>query len=126
MDWPMEPAVNLDMAWTAWLQGVANLTAWTIPLWITLALLVVLIPLVVARTVRRHGFWCRLAGREVEVDFEERGLPGFRRALAVRACSRFDPAGAVDCDRRCLDPDFRCKWNPVLPTGVTAGRRNAR
>lgn len=127
MDWPMEAAVNLDLAWTAWIQDVADVVAWTIPLWIGFAALTFLIPLALAHTVRRHSFWCRDGRREVEVKFEERGLPGFRRALAVRACSRFDPPNAVCCRRRCLDPDFRSKWEPALPSATVAvGRIGAR
>jgi len=123
MDWPpMEAAaaVNMDLAWTTWFQSVADVAAWTFPLWIGRGALVVLVPLALAHTVRRHTFWCRDAGRDVEVEFEERGLPGFRRALAVRTCSRFDPACAVDCRRRCLDPDFRSKWEPALARTTVA------
>jgi len=64
--------------------------------------------------VRRY-FWCPIHQREVEVEFEERGLPGFRMALGVRSCSVFEPPTAVDCERRCLDPAFRQRWAPPTP-----------
>ena len=62
--------------------------------------------------VRRRHFWCALSEREVEVEFEEHGFPGFRSA-AVRSCSAFEPAAAVVCDRRCEDPVYRRQWEPV-------------
>jgi hypothetical protein len=43
---------------------------------------------------RRRRFWCPLHRREVEVEFDERGLPGFRRQVAVKSCSVFDPPTA--------------------------------
>jgi len=65
--------------------------------------------------VRRRHFWCALERREVEVEFEERGLPGFRRQLAVRSCSVFDPPTAVACGRRCLESAYRRQWDTPLP-----------
>lgn len=66
------------------------------------------------RVVRRY-FWCAVHQREVEVELEERGLPGFRVPVAVRSCSVFDPPTAIDCERRCLDPAFRARWAPPVP-----------
>src|ERR1700675_5073732 len=43
----------------------------------------------ITRIVRRRRFWCDRAQGEVEVEFEEQGLIGFRRAVAVRSCSVF-------------------------------------
>jgi len=64
---------------------------------------------------RRRRSWCALVEREVEVEYDTRGLPGFRAAVAVRACSVYDPPTAVECRRRCLDPAFRRQWPPALP-----------
>lgn len=77
--------------------------------------------------VRRRRFWCAWSRREVEVEFETRGLPGFRRVVTVRSCSAFDPPTAIECRRRCLDAAFRRQWEPPLPvydgsaTGVERG-----
>lgn len=65
------------------------------------------------RRVWRH-FWCGLNRDEVEVEFEERGVPGFRAAHVVR-CSAFDPPTAVACARSCVDGTFRRRWPPSLP-----------
>jgi hypothetical protein len=84
--------------------GVVTGVAWGL-----LAVLLFLLPLAIPRLIvrcRRH-FWCATAGARAEVEFEERGLPGFRTATAVLSCSCFDPPEAVACERRCLDPTFR-------------------
>jgi len=60
--------------------------------------------------IRRYHFWCALSHREVEVEFEEVGLPGFWREVAVKRCSAFDPPTAVSCRRCCLDPTYRHLW----------------
>lgn len=59
-----------------------------------------------AHTTRRR-FWCDWCARDVEAEFEEEGLPGFRRSVAVRSCTAFDPPAAIECPRRCLDPTYR-------------------
>ncbi|HEV8310281.1 MAG TPA: universal stress protein [Methylomirabilota bacterium] len=66
------------------------------------------------RVVRRR-FWCASRRRDVEVEFVERGLPGFAVAVAVRSCSAFDPPTAIDCRRQCADAAFRRQWEPPLP-----------
>jgi len=73
--------------------------------------------------VRRRHFWCELSGREVEVEFEEDGFPGFRLASVV-SCSAFEPATAVACDRRCGDPVLHRQWQrvPGLYTRGVFGR----
>jgi len=46
--------------------------------WALLAVLLLLLPLAIPRSIvrcRRH-FWCATAGTRTEVEFEERGLPG--------------------------------------------------
>ena len=67
------------------------------------------------RVVRRRHFWCRRAQGEVEVEFEERGLAGFRRAVAVRSCSLFDPPTDVRCGRSCLTQEVRLRLPMTLP-----------
>lgn len=51
------------------------------------------------------------------MELEERGWPGFRAAVAVKRCTAFEPATAIDCRRRCLDRAFRTPWTPALPLG---------
>jgi hypothetical protein len=57
--------------------------------------------------VRRMRFWCHQAERDVEVVFQTRGLPGFRRVVGVKSCTAFEPRTDVTCTRRCTDPDHR-------------------
>jgi len=87
-----------------------------------LAVLLLLLPLAVPRLFarRRRHFWCATARERVDVEFEARGLPGFRSAIAVLSCSKFEPPSAIACQRRCLDAAFRRQWPPALPVG---GRR---
>jgi hypothetical protein len=86
-----------------------------------LAVLLLLLPLAIPRFFvrRRRHFWCATARERVDVEFEDRGLPGFRNAIAVLSCSRFEPPSAIACQRRCLDAAFRRQWPPALPV---AGR----
>ena len=76
-----------------------------------LAVLLLLLPLAVPRLIVRcrRKFWCATAQARVEVEFEERGLPGFRNATGVISCSCFDPPAAITCQRRCLDSTFRLR-----------------
>lgn len=87
--------------------------------WALLGALLLLFPLVVLfyRATRRRHFWCAHSRREAEVEFEERGLPGFRWMAAVKSCTVFDPPTAVGCSRRCLEAEFRRRWPPALPVG---------
>lgn len=88
----------------AWIQGFTDVFAWgLVGALLILAPLLALLP----GAVERRRFWCPLSRREAEVEFEVRGLPGWRRPVAVRSCSVFDPPTAVVCRRRCLDPAFR-------------------
>ena len=86
-----------------------------------LGFLLLLLPLAIPRLIirRRRHFWCATGGERVDVEFEERGMPGFR-TIAVLSCSRFEPPSAIACQRRCLDAAFRRQWPPALPVG---GRR---
>ncbi|HXJ78894.1 MAG TPA: hypothetical protein VMS64_09460 [Candidatus Methylomirabilis sp.] len=87
--------------------------------WAMLAIPLALIMFVVlfARMTRRRRFWCAKTQREVEVQFEERGLPGLGWTEGVKACSVFDPASAVSCHRACRESRFRRQWPPALPVG---------
>jgi len=71
---------------------------------------------------RRRGFRCPLVRREVEVEFEERHVLGFRRSAGVRSCSVFELPTAIECQRRCVDGAFRRQWEPALPVLTRVGR----
>lgn len=66
---------------------------------------------------RRRRFWCAQTRREVEVEFEEHGLPGLRWQGAVLSCSIFEPPTRVAYGRRCLSSAFRRQWPSPLPVG---------
>ena len=112
MDWPSGWSDGAVAAAT-WTQAITDALGWGM-----LAALLFLAPLVVlfCRVIRRRRFWCAHNRREVEVEFVERGLPGFRHAVSVRSCSVFDPPTAVECRRGCLDADVRRQpWAPAVP-----------
>lgn len=96
-------------------QGVAELFAYVA--FIVAALLLLSLALLVTQAVRRRRFYCAPSGLDVEVQFDERGLPGMRRSVGVLSCSAFEPPNAVRCSRRCLDEDVRRLWQswPALP-----------
>ena len=50
------------------------------------------------RPARVRRLWCRTAGREVEATFI---------ANTVRACTAFEPVGAITCGRACEGTDHR-------------------
>ena len=113
MDWPLSPTGgDLQEAW----GQVSSVFVWGILLWagFVSVLAVALVP-IATRAVRRRHFWCARAGAQVEVEFEERGLVGFRRGVAVLSCSVFDPPTAVGCRRDCLDRDVRIRLPMTLP-----------
>jgi hypothetical protein len=90
------------------LQGVAELLAYVA---IVVAVLLFLsLGLLITQTARRRQFHCARSGLDVEVEFEERGLPGMRRTARVFSCSAFEPPEDVRCNRRCLDEDVRRLW----------------
>ena len=105
MDWPIaSPGWDVQVAWVE----RASMLGWGLLIWAGVAAtLVVLVLPIALDVVRRRRFWCLRAQREVEVEFEEHGLIGFRRAVAVRSCSVFDPPTEVGCQRSCLDRDAR-------------------
>ena len=111
--WPEVAAWPEKAVLTASIQGIADQLGWGV-----LISLLFLLPLVVlfSRAIRRRRFRCAQAAREVEVEFEERGLLGFGHAISVRSCSAFDPPAAVECQRRCLDSEFRRRWVAAAPT----------
>lgn len=111
MDWPLGwSGVETSQAWTS---GTADLFAWGL-----LGILLFMVPVLVllSGATRRRRFWCAESGRDVEVEFEERGFPGLRRAV-VKSCSAFDPPGALICRRRCLDPGYQRPWQPTIGFG---------
>ena len=92
-------------------------------LWaVVAAVLLLVLPVLIV--VRRRRFRCAQANRDVEVDFEERGLPGHRVPIAVLSCSAFDPATHVTCSRACLHDGERVTvQEPVVREREPAGRR---
>jgi hypothetical protein len=112
VDWPMAaPGWDLQEVWVE----SANAFGWGVLIWAgaVATLAVLLLPMATA-VVRRRRFWCARAQREVEVEFEERGLIGVRRAVAVLSCSVFDPPAQVRCRRSCLDRDVRLRLPMAL------------
>jgi hypothetical protein len=97
------------------LQGVAELFAYVAL--VVAVLLLFSLALLITQSARRRRFYCAPSGFEVEVNFDERGLPGMRRPMAVLSCSAFEPPNDVRCNRRCLDEDVRRLWQswPALP-----------
>ena len=89
--------------------------------WGLLGVLLLLLPLTIPRLSvrRRRRFWCATARRKAEVEFEDRGVPGLRRPVAVVSCSCFSPPTEVGCPRHCLDSAFR----RLRPSSLTVGGR---
>jgi hypothetical protein len=93
-----------------------NMFGWGFLIWAgAVAIFAVLLLPIATQAVRGRRFWCARVRREVEVEFEEHGLIGFRRAVAVRSCSVFDPPTQVGCRRSCLDQDVRGLLPMTLP-----------
>lgn len=113
MDWPIAPP-----GWDVQEARVESETmvGWGVLIWAGVAAtLAALLLSIATQAVRRRCFWCARVQREVEVEFEEHGLIGFRRAVAVRSCSVFDPPTHVPCRRFCLDQDVRVRLPMTLP-----------
>jgi hypothetical protein len=91
------------------------LVVWAVVAAVFLCVLPVLV------VVRRRRFRCAQAQRDVEVTFEERGLPGHRRPIAVLTCSVFDPPSHVGCDRACLRGAVVGEEEPVAVGGEQPG-----
>ena len=114
MEWPIEwptPGVS-----DALIQSVTNALGWAM-----LVAFVILLPLALpfSATTRRRRFWCAQSRRDVEVELELGGIPGFRRPAAVRRCSVFDPPTAVRCRRLCLDSSYWRRWENSAPLSAT-------
>jgi hypothetical protein len=113
MDWPIaSPGWDVQEAWV----DSGTMVGWGVLIWAGVAaILAVLLLPITTRAVRRRRFWCARVQEEVEVEFEEHGLIGFRRAVAVRSCSVFDPPTHVHCRRSCLHQDVRVRLPMTLP-----------
>jgi hypothetical protein len=98
MDWLVAAPWSEQEAFPT--EAVATLLAWYSV--IVAVLLLVLSVAAVMIVYRRQRLWCVQAERIAEVEFEEVGFPGCRRAAAVYSCSLFSPPTHVTCDRRCL------------------------
>jgi len=106
MDWLMLSG-ELD-AGEVWVRSMTDGLSWALFLWAALAgVVLILAPLAAAQTFMRRRFWCGLAGRAVEVEFEMLGPIGLRRAVAVQSCSAFSPVCRVSCSQACLDRKLR-------------------
>ncbi len=127
MEWEwMEPGPSdgfdpLSVWMQMWVEGFVS--------FLGVILVVVLVALAAAAVLGSWGtgsvrrrFWCRRAGRNVEVEFATRGL--VPRIASVTWCSAFEPGSAISCSRRCLNASFRRYWPPALPV-ATRGRRAA-
>ena len=117
MGWPTE-FVEWNME-AGWVEGAQKAMAWSVLGWALMVATVLLLAMLGVR-IRRRRFWCAGVRREVEVEFEERGIPGFRKAMAVLTCTAFDPPSEVSCTRRCLDRDYRLKGPIAHPVGHIA------
>lgn len=107
MDFPIG-SLALDSG-RALSQSAADAYGWVLVGFALAVTIVAFVGIAAGVFVARRHFWCASAEREVEVSFGERGLPGFRRAVAVRSCSMFDPPTEVTCRRECLHRDVRVK-----------------
>ena len=101
MDLPLG-AVGTDVQAQAWIESVTSAYGWVLLVWAVGAAVLLLFMTVVFVPAVRRRFWCAGAQRDVEVEFEECGVPGRRRRIAVISCSTFDPPTKVQCDRACL------------------------
>jgi len=110
VDWPIaSPGWDVQEAWVE----SATMLGWGVLIWAGVAaILTVLLLPIATQAVRRRHFWCARVRREVEVEFEEHGLIGFRRPVAVRSCSVFEPPTQVRCRRSCLKGEKRV-WLPM-------------
>ena len=105
MDW--FAAVPGNDAEALFVETIAALFAWGSA--IDAVVFLVLSAVAVMVVYRRRRFWCAQAGRTAEVEFEEVGLPGRRRAVAVHSCSLFSPPTHVTCDGRCLAAEISAR-----------------
>jgi len=100
MEWPVDGmGIGLD----GLAEGLSNLLAMGMLVWVLFMALVVLL---CVPATRRRRFWCAASRQAVLVEFDECGVPGLQRSLAVRSCSALC-VGGVTCAQQCLDPAFR-------------------
>ena len=95
----------MDMLSTSWSDPGGRLAFIA---WLFMPVLVMMLAMMWAewrRAGRVRRFRCRDAGREVEVWFV---------GNEVRACSAFEPPGAVACRRACRNAAYRRQWEPAL------------
>jgi len=98
---------------TLFVDAIATLFAWGSV--VVAVFFLVLSVTAVMVVYRRRRLWCVQAERTAEVEFEEVGLPGRRRAVAVHSCSLFSPPTHVTCDRWCLAAEISAR-RPLTPT----------
>jgi hypothetical protein len=88
-------------------RSAAEAMGWASFAWaVGFALLTLALTVVATRVVKRRAFWCSGAGRDVEVEFEDWGLLGFRRH-DVLSCSAFEHPDEITCGRACLHAEGR-------------------
>ena len=103
-------------------EAIATLFAWGS---VVVAVLFLVLSVVAVMVVyRRRRLWCVRAGRTAEVEFEEVGLPGRRRAVAVHSCSLFSPPTHMTCDRWCLAAESSAR-RPLTPPMKGDARKTA-
>lgn len=100
----------------AWVETVSQAYGWVLFAWAVGAGVFLLLMALVFVPVARRRFWCVGARRAVEVLFEEYGLPGRRRPVAVLSCSAFDPPADVRCNRVCLSCEGRVPLAEAPPS----------
>jgi hypothetical protein len=117
MNWEPWSAYELS-AWTqAWIDGFVGFFAIASAAAALVLLAALLFGVRAVETVVRRRFWCRDAGRDVEVEF--RSPARAARPVQVVSCTAFEPATAVACRRACLDPSARERRPP--PPAAWAG-----
>ena len=106
-------------AWIESVQGLADAIGLAM-----LIALIVLLPMAVLLTPRRHRrrIVCPLRGQVMHVQFDACGVPGVLWSATVRSCSGFDPPTAVPCDGACLHGSAGRSASTLHDGGQVAGR----
>ena len=110
----------------AFIEGLTQL--FVVAQFLTLLLLTILLccserAYLFGATRRRRAFRCPLMRREVEVEFEEHRFLGVRHSAAVKGCSAFEVATAIECRRPCVSSSFRRQWDFPLPVSARVESR---
>lgn len=100
-------AEGWDAQTQAWVEVVSYAYGWVFLAWAVGASVLLLLMTLFFVPATRRRFWCVGARSAVEVLFEEYGLPGRRRPVAVLSCSAFDPPTDVQCKCTCLSCEGR-------------------